>query len=126
MSREKRLLTRPMTITTLMLGVVAVVVMVMGTEAPAALALESCNTGNECVWDQTFYQGTRTEVNCIGGEHGLTTKWSAKNRCANKKVVLIWHEGEIFTEKACMNPGGNRPEPGHFNAIIVGAEGSRC
>lgn len=125
MFRGKRILTRA----TLMLGVATVVVMAVGAAAPAALAeidLESCDTGNECVWDQTFYQGTRIEVNCIGGIHSLGTEWSAKNRCANKKVVLIWFEGEVFHEKACMNPGGNRPEPGRFNAISVGAEGSRC
>ncbi len=95
--------------------------------APAAPLVTGCNSGNHCSWSGTFYTGTRVEIQCIGGFHGVGfTAFSAKNACANKKVELYYQEGEVIRFKACMNPGGERPEPGRFNTIYVGAEGSRC
>ncbi len=87
---------------------------------------EACSSGHECVWPQTEWQGARAEILCIGGYHEFGTKRSAKNRCANKKVTLVWKEPEVYIEVACMDPNGNRPNPGAFNGIDVGIEGSRC
>jgi hypothetical protein len=94
--------------------------------APAAPLLEACDGGEVCIWNAVNYQGTRTEVNCIGGETFVGAHYSAKDRCANKAVSLVYKEPEIYREVACMNPNGDRPSPGTYNWIAVRAEGSRC
>jgi len=48
---------------------------------------------------------------------------SAKNRCGNKTNWLRWNGNVI----ACMNPGGNRPNPGNFNELFIAKEyGAWC
>ena len=109
-------------------GLLIAVVAVTGCIVIPGLATadESCNSGHVCAWENSFYGAGKTEVLCTFGQHGVGTRFSAKNRCANKAAKLFWFEGETFNEKACMNPGGNRPEPGRFNSVDVLTEGSHC
>lgn len=91
---------------------------------PATVLDETCNSGHVCVWSLTNYREFKREDLCTGGLHTLAGPQyeSAKNRCANKAVNLR-HNGNFV---ACMNPGGNRPEPGGINEEWVFEEGSRC
>lgn len=107
-------------------SVLALAMVAIGVVAPTTLADESCATGNVCAWSSTGFQGTKTPVTCTGGFHSVSTSWSAKNRCPNKAAELYYFEGEVIRLKVCMNPGGDRPEPGRFNRINILAEGSRC
>lgn len=88
--------------------------------------LESCDSGNVCSWTGTYYSGERHEQLCYNNSYNVGTKYSAKNRCANKAVQFGRHEGEVIHYTFCMNPGGDRPEPGWFNWFWVLGEGSRC
>lgn len=82
-----------------------------GAHTPAAQA------GFE-VWKGTFYSGVWGSAYCPNtGELGyLTYEWkSAKNYCGGQHVRIGWLEGGSINWKACMNPGGERPDPGRFN-----------
>jgi hypothetical protein len=90
--------------------------------------LESCGTGNVCTWTGANYTGTRTETSCINNSYNIATSFSAKNRCTNthKAVEFGWKEGESINIKFCMEPGGNRPEPGRFNWFSVEGSETHC
>ena len=48
---------------------------------------------------------------------------SARNRCGNKTDWLRYNGNVI----ACMDPGGNRPNPGSFNEVFIAREyGAFC
>jgi hypothetical protein len=84
----------------------------------------TCTGGNICYWSSINFEGNKFNIPCTGGLHELggPQKESAINACANKAANLRHN----FTLKACMNPGGERPNPGGFNEIFVFEEGSRC
>jgi len=84
---------------------------------------ESCNSGHACAWTFVHFGGVKGESLCTGGPHPLAgLKYSAKNRCANKKIFLRLQGTTVQT---CANPGGDRTTT-EFDEIYVGAEGSRC
>lgn len=91
---------------------------------------DSCFALRVCTWRQTHYGGARRAWACEQGIHWATAGdfRSAKNRCGNRRVWLIRQNvgagSPIYV--VCMNPGGNRPNPGWFNGIQVGVVGLTC
>lgn len=63
------------------------------------------------------YGALRGEITCaFAGNVGLSVAGhSALNRCGNKTNYLRVNGNVI----ACMNPGGNRPNPGGYNQVYV-------
>ncbi len=88
------------------------------------LAEESCESGNFCVWTQAEFQGVRSEQRCTFGAHSFEhKKFSAKNRCPNRRTVL--HEpSEAYVK--CMEPGTNQANPNGFFEVVVGNVGESC
>jgi hypothetical protein len=78
----------------------------------------TCEGGVVCVWTGTFYGGSEFNAGCGGGTAflGIELK-SAKNHCS-VNVRIGWEEGGSTNWKACMSPGGERPEPGRFNRVV--------
>jgi len=84
---------------------------------------DSCSSGYVCAWNFVHFEKVKGKSLCTGGPHPLAGyKYSAKNRCANKKAFLKIKGTTIQT---CTNPGGDRPLT-EFNEVWIGAEGSRC
>jgi hypothetical protein len=84
---------------------------------------ESCSSGHACAWTFVHFWEVKGESLCTGGPHPLGgLKYSAKNRCANKKIFLRL---QGTTVQICANPGGDRTTT-EFDEIYVGTEGSRC
>lgn len=77
-----------------------------------------CEGGKFCVWEGVSYNGQEFNVNCFGETSfvGIEKK-SAKNHCS-VNVRIGWQEGGSTNWKACMSPGGERPEPGRFNRVV--------
>lgn len=77
-----------------------------------------CEGGKVCVWEGTFYNGAEFNAGCSGGTAflGIELK-SARNHCS-VNVHIGWEEGGVTNWKACMSPGGERPEPGRFNRVV--------
>jgi hypothetical protein len=94
----------------------AAVVMLLAIQGPAARAeIDSgCVSGKFCIFTGTFYTGEEFNEGC--GSSGATTfeLRSAKNHCT-MNIRIGWSEGGSTNWKACMTPGGERPEPGRFN-----------
>ena len=76
-----------------------------------------------CTYDETFYGGIEeTWANYHGWNYAGVEK-SAKNRFTNRKFKLRRGNDTIV---ACLDPGENRPTPGVFDWVYVGASDSRC
>jgi hypothetical protein len=84
-----------------------------------------------CVANQICaFSGKNYNYNAGGAAcsfHGLRSfpamLQSAVNRCGNKTNYLRLNGNRV----ACMNPGGNRPDPGYFNEIwVVEKYGAFC
>lgn len=95
------------------------------SEPVATPLAEPCAEFFICVYHQPEY----VEINsvnptCASGPTTITGSFrSAKNRCGNKSDLLKLNG----TLVACMNPGGNRPNPGLFNELFVyGEYGAKC
>ena len=98
----------------MLLLAVAVVVLMLGIRASAA---QACSSGHICIWTGSFYAGSLNYLGCLHGSGWVTelpTHWSAKNRCGVAQEIG-WREGGTTNWKACMWPGGERPDPGRFN-----------
>lgn len=94
-----------------------------GEEEASALLDESCSGGNVCSWTFVHFWEVKNNSLCTGGPHPLAgLKYSAKNRCANKKAFL---KLQGTTHQVCMNPNGDRTTT-EFDEVYIGAEGSRC
>lgn len=92
-------------------------------ETPSVLLDASCNNGHVCVWNWFGFQGAKGESLCTGGPHYLVgTKYSAKNRCANK---ASWLRLYATATMGCLNPGG-QTEGTEFKELWIGKEGSHC
>ncbi len=102
-----------------LLVMVATVVLMLGFQGSVARADEGgCVTNALCVWTGTSFTEIEGNAACPEGTGvtGLFSEWkSAKNRCGSANVRIGWREGSVVSWKACMNPGGERPEPGRFN-----------
>jgi hypothetical protein len=96
-----------------------------GSGASAASAA-SCTATNFCVWYEPGFNSTKVSYNCVTGIIQVYGE-SAINGCQNRPVNLLtgnpqtgWH---IL---ACMNPGGERPNPGTFTGLERLNLGERC
>jgi hypothetical protein len=99
------------------LAAFAVVVLIFGIQASAA---QACSAGTEvCTWTNPFYGGVEVGRPCLSQvgfwEDFQTEDKSAKNRCGGESFRIGWTEGSSTSWKACLSPGGERPEPGRFN-----------
>lgn len=105
----------------LLLVAAAALALPFGTRGSSAQAeIEAtCVGGVVCVWTGTFYNGNEYNAGCGGGSKffpPLEMK-SSKNHCS-VNVRIGWEEGGVTNWKACMSPGGERPEPGRFNVVV--------
>jgi hypothetical protein len=92
-------------------------------EAPSLQASQGCIANYVCAYSAANYEGTRYPFACSNyGEIGGAYMRSATNRCGDKANALKIG-GSIL---ACMNPGGNRPDPGLFTSVFIMHLGSRC
>jgi hypothetical protein len=104
-----------------LLGAAAAVALLFSVQASTARAA-TCEGGKVCVWEGTFYNLTEFNVTCgvntfFGS--GIELK-SAKNHCS-VNARIGWEEGGVINWKACLSPGGERPEPGRFNGVAFNA-----
>ena len=114
-------------ITTLAIGSLAVVPsLAVADEAPEAPVLEpappaepvaplaGCPGGQFCGYQFANFGGSYTTTPFCSGAGGVNESYSAKNNCGSP-IRLGWSEGGGINWKFCMNPGGERPDPGRFN-----------
>lgn len=97
----------------------AAVFLMLSMQGSAARAetLGTCEGGKFCVWRGTFYTGEELNWACSGFTTANFELLSAKNHCS-VNVRIGWTEnGGPINWKACMSPGGERPEPGRFDTI---------
>lgn len=96
----------------LALGVYAIA----ATAGSATALAQGCEANNVCGYTQINYEGTRYQIPCSSsGNFQLSQNInSATNRCGNKLNHLVNGGTSI-----CMNPGGDRPNPGTFPVITL-------
>jgi hypothetical protein len=98
-------------------------------QAKPASADTNCYANKICGWSFANYAGNgyTTVMDCnYGVVAGIPESNSAKNRCGDRAATFGWSDGDYINWKFCMNPGGDRPDPGRFNFVSIGAPGSRC
>lgn len=97
----------------------------VGAEPGAASLLENCEQ-LVCVYHEKNFGSVNSQDPVCGVSQVWTmgAPWkSAKNRCGNKSD-WIRTNGTVV---ACMNPGGERPNPGTFNEVFIPVEyGAFC
>jgi hypothetical protein len=76
----------------------------------------TCEGGKFCVWTGTFFTGEERNYGCFNPTGTNIELLSAKNHCS-VNVRIGWAEGGTTNWKACLSPGGERPEPGRFNTV---------
>jgi hypothetical protein len=84
---------------------------------PGSARAGTCIGGRVCVWTGSFYTGSEENLSCSAGTGTNFETLSAQNHCG-VNVRIGWAEGGTTNWKACMAPGGLRPEPGRFNQIV--------
>lgn len=107
----------------LMLTAAATVILLLSIQESTARAEvdDVCKGGVFCAFTGTFYSGEDSNFGCGGGFLFPSTEWrAAKNNCS-VNFRIGWYEGGTTNWKACMSPGGERPEPGRFNEGIPNA-----
>lgn len=85
----------------------------------ASAAEASCTGGAVCYWSGSGFTGTsehdtHCETYFTGGWPMWFTAHSVKNHCSNV-IEIGWFENGSTHWKACMNPGGERSNPGRVN-----------
>lgn len=87
-------------------------------QAVAVVAADGsgCAEFRFCSWSQRLYRGVKDVIQPCVGVVNVGAQWSAKNNC-RKDVRLLLAEGGSTTGVACMNSGGQRPDPGKFNRV---------
>lgn len=99
------------------LAAVAAGLLTLGIQTSSAEA--ACSSGQFCTWSGESYTGTFYPWVCLSAgdpySHAIYDLYSAKNRCG-VSLEIGWNESGNINWKACMNPGGERPSPGRFNA----------
>ena|ERR1700709_2189847 len=98
-------------------------------EEPSLLepfAEEGCAANLVCVYHKIKFESLNT-LDPVCGTSQIWTEgapWkSARNRCGNK-TNWIRLNGSVV---ACMNPSGDRPNPGTFNEVFIPVEfGAFC
>lgn len=84
-----------------------------------------CYANVICIYEAAEYNKPYGAIECSYGGNVLLSVlgYSATNRCGNKTNWLRVNANVI----ACMNPGGNRPNPGGFSEVFVAKEyGAFC
>lgn len=96
---------------------------IAGAEEASPLS-EGCEANKICIYASPNYNNLAGKIDCsYGGLVPPLASESATNRCGNKTDWLRANGTTI----ACMNPGGNRPNPGLFNEVYVAKEyGAFC
>lgn len=116
MSDASQLMTsrRPRLIVTLLSMAVAAIMM-FGSQTSGAQAA-ACFNPRICTYSGAEYTGTTFYQACLTGSYifSFPESYSAKNRCPEPQE-LGWQEGGVINWKACMVPGGDRPNPGRLN-----------
>lgn len=89
----------------------------LGPEPGVAQAEVGCVANQICVYSGINYTNPYVLIACgyAGNVQLGSAGKSARNRCGNKTNYLRVNGTAI----ACMNPGGNRPNPGGFNQVYV-------
>lgn len=84
--------------------------------ANALAAEQGCESNNVCGYTAINFEGTRYQIPCASsGSFELAQNIrSARNRCGNKINHLVNGSTSV-----CMNPGGDRPNPGTFPIITL-------
>jgi hypothetical protein len=100
-----------------LLAVTAAFTLAFAVQASSAQA--ACEGGKFCVWTGTFYTGEESNFSCSLSTGTSYELRSAQNHCV-VNVRIGWVEGSTVNWKACMAPGGLRPEPGRFNTVSPG------
>ena len=110
-----------------LLGVMALVALAFGAgSGTSAASAASCTATNFCGWYGANYTELKWSVNCVEGLKEMFGR-SAINGCENRAVLLLYGSSQTgWNLLACMNPGGERPNPGTFGAINRLPLGSRC
>lgn len=88
-------------------------------------AAEGCAANNVCLYSKTGFEQVQYYAHCsTPGASALSIYWkSARNRCGNKTAWLRLNGNVVV----CMNPGGDRPNPGNFNEVYISKEyGAFC
>lgn len=90
-------------------------------------AVEGCFANVVCVYVLPGFEFRDPLQDVCGGTSGHSRvggPWnSARNRCGNKSNFLRRNGNPV----ACMNPGGERPNPGTFNEVVIPAQfGALC
>jgi hypothetical protein len=96
------------------LAAAAAAVFMLGIQASAA---QACGSNQVCAWSGSGYSGGEYYIACplSNFAFGIPEQNSAKNNCGGIYVRIGWAEGGATNWKACMSPGGERPDPGRFN-----------
>ncbi len=102
-------------LTVALLAAAAAVALLSALQGSAARA-ETCIGGRFCFWTGTSFSGEEFNAGCGGSTSTSFELKSAKNHCS-VNVRIGWEEGGVTNWKACLSPGGERPEPGRFNRI---------
>lgn len=94
----------------------AALALMFSIQASTARA-EACTGGALCLWYGTFFSGAEVTVHQCGAETWASGELqSIKNNCG-VNVRIGWQEGGT-NWKACVPPGGERPNPGRFNRML--------
>jgi hypothetical protein len=110
----------------LLIAVLALGAVAAGSTAADA-AENPCFSNAICAYGGIEYNQILNSWDCSSSgtkNAAFGSVWqSAKNRCGNKTNWLR-RGGTVI---ACMNPGGNRPNPGSFNEVFIAASyGAFC
>jgi hypothetical protein len=99
----------------MLLAAAGVTFLMLGVRTSQAAA---CTSGGVCTWYGASYTGGENFLGCPSGtgwEAIIPEQYSAKNRCSGQYIRIGWGEAGVTSWKACMVPGGERPNPGRFN-----------
>jgi hypothetical protein len=83
------------------------------SEAPVAAPLVSC--AHACTWRGTSFTGEEHDASCAEGSYEVGIRRSAVDGCSGETMRL--NNGRELV--ACMNPTGERPNPGEFKTVTV-------
>jgi hypothetical protein len=103
-----------------LLAAAAAAALISAFQGSAARAEGGCISERFCGWTGTFFSGEEFNSGCGASVATNFELKSAKNRC-KVNIRIGWEEGGVINWKACLSPGGERPEPGRFNRIVPNA-----
>jgi hypothetical protein len=110
-----------------LLFVVALVALAFGASSgTSAASAASCTATNFCVWYEPGFSSTKVPYNCVTGIVQAYGR-SAINACESRAVKLLTGNPQSgWNVLACMNPSGERPDPGTFSGLLRLNSGEYC